>query len=241
MEVLPADTAKFTDKDKRLLSELSKETTQLTVTIPDDIALKDWQAIASTACRAYSRAGKQQDALWPVIGQLCAVSRKNKALWEGKYNTYKEFLIEEICAKFGVAQSDCWEFMYRVERFPNLTVGQFASVGRVRFRLLAQAIPKGAEEQKSSEKLFDKARSMSVHDFRGYCEEKGLLSPGESTGATIHIRTSKRVFNDWTKFCANPQIQAYCESDKPDVILDRLMSECSTEWLRRAEEAGAAA
>ena len=73
-----------------------------------------------------------------------------------------------------------------------------------------------------------------------HCEEQGYLTHGSVTGGIVRIATNKATARAWDKFCKNKKIQAYCQSDQPDVILNKLMEECEIEWMSRAEDAATA-
>ena len=56
----------------------------------------------------------------------------------------------------------------------------------------------------------------------------------------IRINCTKGFQREWEKFCKNKKINAYCESNEPDVILNKLMQECEQIWMAHAEEAATA-
>lgn len=228
---------KPTEQEMKFLDRITRPGVQLEVSIPkpEEYTAKEWHASISTVCLAYRQAEARQQALLPAIGRLLQMAEEMPEVWGG-HRSFAEFMSRGITQNYGISRSTAYEAYNAAQRFPWMTVKTYTQIGRLSMRLVMRAIPKGQEGQKWAGKLLEKAAEVPTTELREFAEEKGYLSPGESTGAFIRIPCTSKVAKMWARFLATPEIHAYCASSDPSRILECMLAEVAGEWLARAHE-----
>ena len=241
-----ADTAlelikkKPTEKEMKFLAETAKEGVTLEKLIPDDMDPGDLLGNMDIVCRGLARADTVTNGLIPVLGRMLAVAKSNPAVMEkAGVDTWDKFLEEKVYPYFQRGRSTAFFALRLAKRWPSLDTQTYTAVSRRGFQILMKAIPEKQTTEKWAKDLVKKAAKVSVDALEQHCEEQGYLTHGSVTGAVIRVATNKATARKWEKFCKDKNIQAYCKSDQPDVILNQLMEECEIEWLARAEDAAA--
>ena len=242
-----ADTAlelikkKPTEKEMKFLAETAKEGVTLEKLIPDDMDPGDLLGNMDIVCRGLARADTVTNGLIPVLGRMLAVAKSNPAVMEkAGVDTWDKFLEEKVYPYFQRGRSTAFFALRLAKRWPGLDTQTYTAVSRRGFQILMKAIPEKQTAEPWAKALVKKAAKVSVDALEQHCEEQGYLTHGSVTGAIVRIATNRATMRSWDKFCKNKKIQAYCQSDQPDVILNKLMEECETEWLARSEEAAGA-
>jgi len=224
------------DSERKTLSKLTKPDVTVEILIPSDISADDYWETLGTYCHALGKSMAQTEFIMPVLGKLLLVAKDHPEIYKDKgLKTYEDFL-GSIKEKFGVERSTCFEARKLAERWGDGELKDFAAIGRVKFQLINKLVPKGDEGKPNVKKLLEAAKGMSVEEFKDHLSKKGLMTRSESTGASINIQTSKRVYKDWQKFITTPEVVAKVGSEQPDKILDAMMQECLGEWINQGAE-----
>ena len=231
------------EDDKKALTRFVKPDVSVESLVPDEIITanevsKEYWDYLTVICKQISRTIGQTDMLLPVLGKMLLVAQAHP---EETYVSKKiedfEAFISYVGEKFHVGRTTCYEAKGLAERWSSEVLRDFAMIGRANFKLINKCVAKGDEKKSYARKLLDKAREgVSFEELEAYCVEKGLIDKGEAKGATFTIKTNKKRAKEFKRWFAIPEVQAMCQSDKPDVIFECMIQECSGEWMARGAE-----
>ena len=230
-----AANKKYTDKEKDTIEALTKSGAVIEVVIPDTIESSDFETALSAVCKVYVKAEMQKETMFPVLGRLVSIASKNPELRK-KFDTFDAFL-DSIESRFGVGRSTCYEAKNFVERWiAVLPPEEYKAVGRVKLKLISQAISKGAEDQKSAKEAITFAKENTAEALEDYLDKKHHTGKGSTTGAVMKIASNKKQNKIFVKWFDDPRVAAYCGSDDMADILEHMIEECKGEWEIAGQE-----
>lgn len=220
VEVIPAKEG-FTAKDKKLLAELTAPGAKIDVVVPDSIDPKEWHAAADVVSRAYVRANKQQEALYPVLARLLLVAKTNSEIWQDGYEKFDDFLKAEFEARFDIARSSCYEAINWAERFGEIVpTEQFPAIGRLKARIISKAVPRGEEKKATAKKLLAMAPTVTAAELEEHIEENLHIEKGSARGAMLKVLCSKAQLKRFDRFFESAENQGYAETDNRAEMLE---------------------
>ena len=233
---MTTQSPEMTAAESRLVSELIKPDCQIQVVIPAEIEPKEWAKAFHAVVKALDTIYRKDKFMKPALGRLLLVARANPATYkELGHQTFDAFLEKEIKSRYEWGRSTWFATMSMVDRWPNLTVAEYAEVGPKKFEVLAKAIPKGDEKKSEAVRLLETSKTVTVSELKDLCVERGLSISGDHDGAVLSITCSKaqlQVFND---FFACPEVQAVCQTADKGKILELAIAEVIGEWVNLAQ------
>ena len=146
---------KLTDSQRDFVTQLSRPNTKIDVNIPTEIDPREWTKSAEAVCRACALNQMQGETLFTALGRLLVIAQDNKAIWEGRWETFEQFLEAEVITKYNIGRSTCFESIRVIKRWPDLPMADYRAIGRVKFKLLAKVIPVGDEDKATPKKLLE--------------------------------------------------------------------------------------
>jgi hypothetical protein len=229
----------FTDKEKKLLSELTNPGAEISVIAPAEMDAKDWLFATDVTCKALVRAQVQEQALIPVLGSLLSIARKNpEMVKQAGFEGFDDLIEKHIEPTYGISRSSAYEFMGIVSKWGALlpNVQSYEAIPRRNFRVLKAAVPAGDEGKKFAKDLVEKAKELGEKALKAFCVEKKYIEQGEADGAIFKVPCNKSEFKRLTAFIENPDYQAYVGSGKAARMLLKAIAEATTEWTAQIEE-----
>jgi hypothetical protein len=218
----------YTGKEKSLIKELTKAGAAVDVVIPDTIEAADFEIALGAVCKVISRAEMQKEGLIPVLGRLLFVASEHlEALG---YETF-DSLVASISMRFGVGRSTCFEAKGYWKRWSEVLAPEdYRAVGRVKLKMLSQAVDAGKEGQKRASAAVEFAKAHTANELEEYLDKEFHVTPGSATGAVLKIASSKAANKRIIKWFEDERVHAYCGTDDLADILEAMIGECQGEW-----------
>jgi hypothetical protein len=228
---------RITEAEAAILKQLS-QAESVDVVVPETMSREDFRATLSAVCKSWVRAALRQQMLLPALGKLMVLAKAHPELWQDREDQPYEDFVAMIGDKFGVGRETCFAAKRLVTRWAeHLALTDWRQIGRNNLELINKTVPRGDERKPEAQALIAMAKHSTTAALAEHIEGKGLLEEGESRGGVIRITCSQTVYRMWLRFVQDDLVRAYCESDKPDLILRRCMEECQNEWIIRMKEA----
>lgn len=220
----------YSSKEKAVIKELSQGAV-IDVVIPDTIEASDFHVALDAVCKVIVRAEMQKESLIPALGRLLYIASTHPELYQDKYETFDD-LVASLGQRFGVGRSTCFDAKAFWGRWSTvLPSEEYKTVGRVKLKMLSQAIDKGKEAQKRSQNALAYAKEHTAAELEEYLEKEFHQPSGSTTGATFKFTSSKAANKRITKWFEDPRVAAYCGTDDVAAILELMIAECSGEWV----------
>ena len=235
MTTKPSD---LTRQESQLIQALIKPDAQIQVIIPVDIKAAEWVSAFDATCKAIDLTFNKQGVLFPVLGRLLAVAKKNPETFKSLgYEFYDDFLERAIRQKFDWGRSSSYAAVSMVERWPDLSNQEYLDIGPAKFAVLAKAIPKGDEQKSAGRKLLAAAKTSTVAELKALTVQHGLSEEGEHDGAVFQITCNKSQLRVFCEFFGDPDIHAVCQTTDKAIILELAIGEVTAEWKNSAKGA----
>ena len=224
----------FTANEAELLRSILDEESSLTLVIPDHMdptVLWDSLEVCTKLSRTIQHAS---DKVKPLIGRMLIVVQDYPQLYQTKgYETYDKFLSYGVPELFGVSRSEAYSCKRIAERFPDLSTREFREIGVSKLQVATRAV---VENPNCREKVLDKAREMSLPEFKSYVAKLTGSEPSDFSGGLVEIYCTETVKKAWEAFRQNKYIRAYVGSESDGEILSAMIQECSVEWMAQVEK-----
>jgi len=171
--------------------------------------------------------------LKPLIGKMLLQIRDKRLYERYGYRSFNQFMSQGMPEVFGIPRSEAFGAKRIAERWPSLSLEEFAEIGPERMRLVSRVTQ---ESDPNSRKIIEAVKKMKVEEVEQFIEEKFAVPRSSNHTATIIIRCTEEQKQQWQELVNDPDIAAYCGSDDPGFILSCLIGECIVEWKSRAKE-----
>jgi hypothetical protein len=213
----------FTPNEQKLLKGFGGPGAVIDVLVPDDIDPKDFSFALSVTCRAYRKAEMQGHALFPILGRLLLVVKKNpEIIKDSGFGGFDAFLEGRVMGEFGVGRSTCYEAIKVASRFSHLTIEEHQQIGRVKFALLCANIPEGDSKKPYAKRLIEKAKTEPLSELRAHAIGKKRTDAGAPPDEMmVTITGTPDQIAEINSFFSDPENQAYAESGNHAVMLIR--------------------
>lgn len=224
-----------TPAENEFLKSLLNAGKQITLALPDDLDPKDVTKHIKNTCSLMIKAEISHDKLDSVLGRLLVIVRKNPEIYEkAGYDTFGQYLKQEVIAKFKAKRSNVYQAKRIMEHFGNLTIEQYGSVGTQKLLLLCKFT---GQDDAGSAKLLKLASEKTFDEFKEFLEDKGYLGKDESTGASLTLKGSLAKIKELKRFLKRTDIQAAAESADPLVIILAMSQEVDADWTETGAKA----
>lgn len=227
--VMVTVSEEFSPKEKALIKELRASGSAIDVVIPDTIEAADFDVALSAICRVIALAEKKKEQLFPVLGRLLFVASEH--LESVGYDTF-EALVVSIGDRFGVGRTTCFDAKAYWRRWNSaLPPEEYSAVGRVKLKMISDAVDSGAEKQKKTAAAVEFAKEHTAEQLEEYLEQEFKQPKGSTTGAVLRITSSKAANKRIVKWFSDGRVAAYCGTDDMAAILEHMIEECYGEWF----------
>lgn len=222
-----------------LLRELLKPGAKVDALIPNDVLPSELWQILEACSHGLGKLYANITRLTPIIGQILMRFERQPSLYKDLgYQSFREFLRKGVYDELGLHHSAGYEALRLAKEWPQVTPDEYVKIGPKKFNIIAKT---GATGKSSNARiLLETAATMKVGEFRQYAEQRGLIAPGEATGATIMIPTNRVIYGFYRQVISDPKVHSVVGSKEPDQILKAMMEACYGEWVAQYEEQKAA-
>jgi hypothetical protein len=234
--VVERERTHLNENEHSLIKELLRPGASIEAVIPADAtAEKLWDTL--DACvRGFGLLETRMLRLKPIIGKILLIFENKPSLYKALgYDTFSDFMRRGVEETLGAHHTWAYEGHKLAKHWEQVTPDQYAKIGPKKMNTLSKFC---TGRSRNAEEWLAAAETMKVSEFNSFVEQRGFLSQGESTGATIIIPTNRNILAHWKEFCKDKQIQEGAGSKQQDGILEALMQIGEAELRATAEGKG---
>jgi hypothetical protein len=222
----------FTDEETQLIRALSEESAEISSLLPDhrSLDIEDaWEQLVS-CLKIFKNAEAVSRRLRPIIGSVLLWARTHPEFYTPHgFATYDGFITDFVCGVMGLGRTTLYAARRVAERLPGLSMEELVELGPTKAGILAEATHSNNSD---FPELLAKARNSTATALARFMSERNLIdSDSYMEQSSIILRCSKKVEAQWNEFVNSPQVQDYCGSSKPHLILEHMIQECVATWL----------
>jgi len=247
--VVSAQTAEYTKKkltptqDNILKAILGSKTKTIEQMIPSDIAVEDFKQTLPAVCIQLGKAAVMEEVLIPALGRLMLLAQQREELWNDKYDKYDDF-VAGVGAETGYKRTSLYEFRHLADRWSHVVEGAgFQRIGRVKLKRIGGVIDKGKEDTNKAKELLSFAETHTLEELDEMLDKKYHTGgAAAATGAYNKYPCNKKQAKEHAKWFSTPEVMAFATSltGKKSIgtaeIIDAMIAECSTEWLKQGAQ-----
>ena len=228
----------MTEQERQIIATVFKHPNdQIDVVIPDNIKADDLAAQVVACTKVFSRVGRAQRRMVPILGRMFNVLQYRKDVLDilGCKN-FTDFMDNMVPKVFHINRNDAYACLRIAREFPQITVNTFDGLTIAKLKAIARAIPYNngmiSDRQMSvRNELIAKAKGVQYEDLIDHMHEMGIVDKEVVMPSKIVIKTSEDISNKWRKFITDPRVQSYVGSTNEGTIMDAMMGECFTTWI----------
>jgi len=232
----------ITDTEKDIISAVfNNQNHQIDVLIPDNIKADDLANHIVACTKVFSRVGRAQRKLIPILGRLFAVLQYRKDVLDllGCKN-FTDFMDSVVPKVFHINRNDGYACLRIAREFPNITVSTFDGLSIAKLKAIARAMPfnNGVISDKQMQvrnQLVESAKSGTYEDLIYRMHDMGLVDKDIAMPSKIVVRTNEQVVSKWKAFMEDPRVHSYVGSSSESAIMDAMISECAATWVAVAQ------
>lgn len=219
----------LTTQEQDTLKDLLDPNVTIDVAIPNSVDHSVLYRNLATCIKAVNYLGYTERRIKPLIGRMLKLIQDQPDFYRGiGYRTFDDFLVKGVQEKLGFSRSNLYECKQIAEKWPSLTVEQYARIGATKLTILSKFTREG---EPMANRMLAKAEKLSVAKLRGWATEKNLIEQGETEAAVIVIETNRAIANEWAEMLNNALVIQHVESDKPGEIFRAMMGEAKSTWF----------
>jgi hypothetical protein len=232
--ILERDRTHLTDHEQTLLKELLRPGASIEAVIPDDVTAAElWKTLEACAGGLAVMEARTR-RLKPIIGRILVEFQNVPSRYKDLgYETWSDFMRVGVYEKLGVHHQSAYECLMLARDWKQVTPDRFAKIGTKKMNTLNK-FTKG--NSPNAEEWLKRAESMKATELQQYVEQRGFLEPGEAAGATFTIHTNQAKYVKFKEFFDDGRVHSVVGSRKFDDILEKLIWECHSEWIDKAEQ-----
>jgi hypothetical protein len=228
----------MTEQERQIISAVFKHPdSQIDVVIPDNIKADDLAAQVVACTKVFSRVGRAQRRMVPILGRMFNVLQYRKDVLDilGCKN-FTDFMDNMVPKVFYINRNDAYACLRIAREFPQITVNTFDGLTIAKLKVIARAIPYNngmiSERQMNvRNELIEQAKGMPYEGLVNHMHDLGIVDKESVMPAKIVVKTSEDIADKWRKFAADPRVQSYVGSTNEGTIIDAMMGECFTTWI----------
>ena len=231
-------------EEQRIMLHLISSEGSAESVIPSDIAPEQLWLYLTASCKTMAKVSDAISKLKPFIGRLFVVLQKHPHLFSQQgYDTFDEFMTNGVPKILGISRADAYNCMRIANTLGFLPGEKLAEFKFSKLNVLASALQRDIDPGMTAEAVQEKrdywvkaAENSTVEELKQRIYDKNLADQDSLDLVTLTINVTKPVKDHWHEFWTDPDIRAFCGSEAPGSILERMMQECSGEWKARARD-----
>lgn len=232
----------ISESEKSIISTVfTHSNDQIDVIIPDDIKADDLAQYVVACTKVFSRVGRAQRKLVPILGRLFSLVQYRKDVQElfGCKN-FTDFMDNAVPRAFRINRNDAYACLRIAREFPQITANTFDGLTIAKLKAIAKAIPYNGgimsdRQMKVREELIEGAKTSTYEDLVYQLHDMGLIDKEVIMPSKIFVKTSESVRTKWDKFISDPRVHSYVGSTNESVIMEAMIAECHATWMAVSE------
>lgn len=232
----------ISESEKDIIATVFKHSDdQIDVVIPDSIKADDLVNHVVACTKVFSRIGRAQRKLVPVLGRLFMLVQHRRDVQE-KFGcrNFTEFMDVAVPRAFRINRNDAYSCLRIVREFPQITVNTFDGLTIAKLKAISRAIPFNngiiSERQiKMRDELVESAKEYTYEDLVCKMHDMGLVDKEDIMPSKILVKTNQTTKEKWEKFISDPRVHSYVGSTNESAIVDAMISECYITWMAVAQ------
>ncbi len=232
----------ITDEEKSIISTVfTHSDDQIDVVIPDNIKADDLAQHVVACTKVFSRVGRAQRKLVPILGRLFSLIQYRKDVLDlfGCKN-FTQFMDTVVPHTFHINRNDGYACLRIAREFPQITVNTFDGLTIAKLKAIAKAIPYNNgiisdKQVQTRNQLIEEAKKETYEDLIYKMHDMGLVDKDIAMPSKILVRTNEHTREKWEKFIKDPRVHSYVGSTNESAIVDAMISECYITWMAVAQ------
>jgi hypothetical protein len=172
-----------------------------------------------------------------LIGRALLVIQNTPEVYESRgFRSFDAFMSDTergLPAMTGISRAELFKSKAVAGSVgPDMNLNDAREIGFTKLQLVAGVTDAGSATQKA---LMESAKTDTIPQLRERIARSGLqVQAGDIEWDLLQVTMTKTQKQLAQSFLSNPRVRAYCESDSPGMILERMIQEVSEEWQVRA-------
>lgn len=226
----------LTQEERNILSALLRRGDRVDLSVPDNMDPRELWSMLELCSRTFLRARQLGGILKLLIGRALIVIQKTPEIYESRgFRSFDAFMSDDVRglpAMTGISRPELFKAkLVAGSSGPDMNLDDARKIGFTKMHIVCSV-----ETSKETQKvLMEAAKTDTIPQLRERIARSNLqVQSGDITWDVLQVtvtQTQKRLIQ---QFMSNPLVRAYCESESPGMILERMIQEVSEEWSIRA-------
>lgn len=226
----------LTTQERRMINTLLDQESNWELSIPEDISNEQLLAYLDISCRCWKPVDGARTILIVAIGRMLNMVQKRPDIYkEMEYRTFNDWVNKEVIEKYHISHGTTWAAKLILKSYPDLTPTEYAEAKVENLKLASQILGDNPPKRQANQ-LLQKAKELSVDQFKEYMDEKGLMPREESNGMSYLLKGSVSNVRFIKKFFRDPDYQRALETQDPVKMLVRLIEDNAVELRHKAAQ-----
>lgn len=220
--------ANTTALEAEIVKALLSKRGEITVVIPDKMDPSKIHDSLKALLKGIDDVDRKISKCKPLIGRLMVLARENPATYEDLgHEKFEDYVSKELEPLTGMSRSWLWECKAMIEKWPNLTMEQYALYRTNKLLLLGKVTN---QSESGYRRLLGIAEKRTYEELKQYLVDAGLLGKGDADGANLIVTGTKSQIKELKSFLTDERAVAHCGTDHYASMILKAFEENSTEW-----------
>lgn len=220
-------------EEHALLKELLRPGVLIGAVIPEDADPEEVWKTLDACVRGLGLLEARSLRVKYIVGKILLMFEEKPSLYKTLgYDTYSDFMQRGVYDTLGLGRTSAYEAKLAAG-WKQLTPDRYARIGPKKMNVIAKVT---TPTSPNAEAWLEKAETMKGKELVQYAEQRGILSRGETEGATLIVHTNRDRLALFNAFFNDPRVQSVVGSKDRDRIIEAMIPEVYDEWISRAEE-----
>ena len=233
----PRNQETLSQEERVILASLLSQNDRVDLAVPDNIDPRDLWKTLEICARVFVRVRQASAQLKVLIGRALLVIQKNPEVYESRgFSSFDAFMSDTergLPLITGISRAELFKAKSVAASIgPDANLEDIREIGFTKAQLIAGVTDPGSSAQKA---LIEAAKSETIPQLRERIARSGInIESGDLEWDSLVLSVTKTQKQRVQEFFSNPQVRAYCNTESPGMILERLVEECSEEWRIQA-------
>lgn len=222
------------NSDERvILASLLTRDDRVDLAVPDTMDPRELWDTLNICARVFVRVRRASGQLKLLIGRSLLVIQNTPEVYESRgFRSFDAFMSDTdrgLPKITGISRAELFKAKSVAGSVgPDMNLEDARQVGFTKLQLIAGVTDPGSTTQKA---LIDAAKTDTIPELRERIARSGVqFAAGDLEWDMIQLSVTKTQKKMFQEFVNNPQVRAYCESESPGMIVQRMIEEVGEEW-----------
>lgn len=220
-------------EERGILSALLRRDDRVDLAVPDNMDPRELWRTLEICSRVFLRVRHASGQLKLLIGRALLVIQNTPEVYESRgFRSFDAFMSDQergLPAMTGISRAELFKAKSVAGSVgPEMNLNDAREIGFTKLQIVASVTDPGTATQRA---LMESAKTDTIPQLKERIARSSLqVQTGDMTWDLLQITVTQSQKQFVQAFLNNPRVRAYCESESPGMILQRMIEEVASEW-----------